>query len=220
MQYTISLKAGVPVRQGTGASFFLLMDTGAATSLDLTFRVHSQIAEHVTTAKRGLKAALHGGDRFTGIDFLSAVDCIATFIASDGVVDISQLDGANVNATIANAFPLPVSNDRGSPGLPVYVNGTISGNPTAVALADSAASPFTATISPIVAANANRVSLRLTNTGTSPIAVGSSSLTYATGAVVIQPGDTWVEERAANLSWYGICNTGLTTSLAIQQVTA
>lgn len=220
MQYTINLPANTPVRQGTSGSFFLLMDTGVAASVDIVFRVHAQVAEHITTAKRGLKAALSHGDKFTSIDFLSTVACSVTFVVSDGVVDISQLDGANVNATIANAFPLPVSNDRGSPGNPVYINGTVAGNPAAVAVVNDAPVAMTAAYAAIVAANANRVSLRLTNTGTNVVALGAAGLTFANGCILLQPGDTFIEERAANLAWGGICNTGLASTIAVQEVTA
>ena len=223
MQYTLNLPANTPTRQGTSGSFFLLMDTGVATSIDVSFSVHSQVAEHITTAKRGLKAKLPSGQHFTSIVFSSTVACVITFIISDGVVDISQLDGANVNATIANAFPLPVSNDRGGPGLPVYVNGTIAGNPTAVAIVDDtpigvAATPTVPTA--LLAALTNRISARFTNTGANPVALGGAGLTWAKATVIVQPGDTWIEERAANLAWYGVCNTALASTVGLQEVTA
>lgn len=220
MQYTLNLPANTPIRQGTSGSFFLLTDIGVATSIDVQFKVHAQVAEHITQAKRGLKATLPHGQHFTGIEFLSTVACLITFVISDGLVDISQLDGANVNATIANAFPLAVSNDRGSAGNPVYINGTVAGLPAALAIVNDAPVAMTAAVTNIVAANANRVSLRMTNTGSQVIALGAAGLTYANGAILLQPGDTWIEERAANLAWYGICNTGLASTLAVQEVTA
>lgn len=221
MQYTLNLPANTSIRQGTSGSFFLLTDTGAATSIDVTFKVHAQVAEHVTVAKRGLKATLQHGQHFTGIEFFSTVACVVTFIISDGVVDISQLDGANVNATIANALPLPVSNDRGSPGLPVYVNGTIAGVPTALAIADDAAVAVTAALTALVTANANRIRLIFTNLdATNPVTIGGAGLTWAKRAVVLNPGDTWIEDKAANLAWWAICNTALTASVAVQEVTA
>jgi hypothetical protein len=218
MQYTLNLPANTPIRQGTSGSFFLLTDIGAAATIDVQFKVHAQVAEHVTQAKRGLKATLSHGQSFTGIEFLSTVPCIITFIVSDGVVDISLLDGANVN--VSNVTAIPVSNDRGSAGNPVYINGTVAGLPAALAIVNDTPVAMTATIANIVAANANRVSLRMTNTGTQVVALGAAGLTYANGAILLQPGDTWIEERAANLAWYGICNTGLASTIAVQEVTA
>lgn len=221
MQYTLNLPANTSIRQGTSGSFFLLTDTGVATSIDVQFKVHAQVAEHVTQAKRGLKATLAHGQTFTGIEFFSTVACVITFIISDGVVDISQLDGANVNATIAGQTAVVnVSNDRGSVGNPVYINGTVAGLPAALLIVNDAPVPMTAAQASIVTANANRVSLRMTNTGTNVVALGATGLTFAQGAVLLQPGDTWIEERAANLAWYGICGAGLASTIAVQEVTA
>lgn len=221
MQYTIALSAGIPSRQQTSGRFFLLMDTGVAASVDVQFKVHSQVAEHVTEGKRGLKASLDHGQQFTEIIFTSAVDCVLKVIISDGVVDISQLDGANVNATIANAFPLPVSNDRGAPGNPVYVNSAIAGLPAAVAIVDDAAIAVAAALTPCVAANANRIRVIFTNQdAANAVAIGGAGLTWAKRAIVLQPGDTWVEERGANLAWSAICNAGLTANVGVQEVTA
>lgn len=220
MQYTITLPANTPIRQGTSGRFFLLTDIGVATSIDVQFRVHAQVAEHITQAKRGLKATLDRGEHFTSIDFLSTVPCVVTFIISDGVVDISQLDGANVNATIAGQTAVVnVSNDRGSAGNPVYINGTVAGLPAALAIVNDTPIAASATIASVVAANANRVSLRMKNTGTVDIALGAAGLTWANGAVIVSPGDIWIEERAANLAWYCITASAAGT-LAVQEVTA
>lgn len=218
MQYTLNLTAGVTQRQQTSGSFFLLMDIGVASSIDVVFRVHTQIAEHITSAKRGLKARLDAGQRFTSIEFLSTVNCQIQVTISDGLVDISD-DGNNVNATIVG-LPLAVVNDRGSPGNPVFINGTVAGLPAAVAIVNDAPLAMSAGFTPIVAANANRVSLRLTNTGANPVALGAAGLTFANGAVILQPGDTWIEERAANLAWGGICGGALASTIAVQEVTA
>jgi hypothetical protein len=214
----MNLKAGKTARQQTAGSYFMLMDTGVAPSVDLVIRVHQQSAEEITTAKRGTKAKLQGGMSFDSVEMTSTVDCVVTFIISDGVVDFDIIDGATVN--IGNTTPILVSNDRGTAGAPIFVNGTIAGNPTAVAIVDHAPIAVTAAITVIDAGSANRISIRITNTGANPVALGSSALTWATAAVILQPGDTWIEERAANLGWNAICNTGLTTTLGVQEITS
>jgi hypothetical protein len=218
MQYSLTLTANVPTRQQTSGSFFLLTDIGAATSIDVQFHVHAQTPEHITTAKRGLKASLPHGQKFNSIEFLSTVNTTIQVVISDGLVDISQLDGANVSV-INNGTAINVSNDRGTPALPIYVNGTIAGNPTAVAIVDDAPVTASSVVGAIVAALATRVSLRLTNTGANPVAIGSATLTWAKAAVIIQPGDTWVEERGANLAWYCITQAAGST-LGVQEITA
>lgn len=69
----------------------------------------------------------------------------------------------------------------------------------------------------IVAADATRQGLRLTNAGTVDIFIGSAGVTVANGAVKIAPGQTWVEDDAAPAAWYGIASIAA-QSLKIQEV--
>lgn len=219
MQYNLTLAAGQSLRQQTSGSFFLLQAIGAATSVDIQFFVNAQTAEHITTAGRGLKAKLGGGQRFSEIVITSAVATTVSFIISDGLVDISQLDGANVFVN-NNGTPIQTANDRGSAGNPVFINGTVAGLPAAAVIVNDAPAAITAAFSAIVALNVNRVSLRMTNTGGNVVALGAAGLTFANGAILLQPGDTWIEERAANLAWGGICGAALASTIAFQEVTA
>lgn len=214
----MNLTAGVTSRQQSPGSYFMILDTGAASSVDLVIRVAQQSAEHLTTAKRGTKAKLQNGATFESIELTSTVNCVVQIVISDGMVDFETTDGATV--LIGNPGAILTSNDRGSPGLPVYVNGTISGNPTALAVVDDAPVAATAAVGALLPVLVNRVSARITNTGANPVAIGSATLTWAKAAVIINPGDTWVEERGANLAWYCICNTGLASTLGVQEITA
>jgi hypothetical protein len=218
MQYNLTLVAGQKSIQQTSGTYFLLMNIGLATGVEVVFYSGGQVLEHVYDGLKGLKAVMTGKQRFDRIEFTSATAATIKFIISDGAVDMGLVDGATVN--VGNSTAIPVSNDRGSPGNPVYINGTVSGNPAAVTIVDNAAVNATAANGNVVAANANRVSIRVTNTGANPVAIGSSTLTWAKAAVIINPGDTWVEERGANLAWYCICNTGLATTLGVQEITA
>ena len=76
----------------------------------------------------------------------------------------------------------------------------------------------TSTATSLVAANAERKSLRFFNTGAFPVAIGSSSLTWSTRSIVLNTGDLWVEDDAPNLSWYGICNSGDSSTITAQEV--
>jgi hypothetical protein len=214
----MNLTAGQTARQQTSGSYFMLLDTGAAASVDLIIRVHQQSAEHISTAKRGTKAKLQGGMTFDSVEMTATVNCVVQFIVSDGLVDFDIIDGATVQ--VGNSLAIPVSNDRGSPGNPIFVNSSIAGLPAAVAIVNDAPVAITAAFSAIVAANANRVSLRLTNKGANVVALGGAGLTFANGAVLLQPGDTWIEERAANLAWGGICDVTLSSSIGVQEITA
>jgi hypothetical protein len=59
----------------------------------------------------------------------------------------------------------------------------------------------------------------LVNRRLTRVAIGSATLTWAKAAVIIQPGDTWVEERGANLAWYCITQAAGST-LGVQEITA
>jgi hypothetical protein len=122
----------------------------------------------------------------------------------DACVTANQL-AVNVKNTIAN---------------PVVVTST---NLPAASINDFAAVNLTdggGASQIIVAADANRREVRFANTGANPYALGSSALTWAKRTVVVNPGDVWIEDSAANLAWYGICNTGLTAVAQIQGVNA
>lgn len=109
MQITVKLTAGQRVKQGTAGSYALLLSTGAAAAVEMWLLSGSNELEYVRTASKGLKARLGGGQRFDRVELRAAVDCDVELIISDGLVDISTTDGANVNATITGPLPLPVS---------------------------------------------------------------------------------------------------------------
>lgn len=221
MQFTINLKNGVKAKQGTAGSYFLILDDGGSGAvIDTTFRQHTHVIEEIRTAKRGTKARMAHG-QFTSIEMTADRDCTLEIIISDGAVDVDYFAGASVNATIVGPLPVPVANDRGAPGNPIFVNGTIAGVPTAVALTDDAAVAVTAALTAVAAANANRIRLVFTNLDpVNAVALGGPALTWAKRSIVLQPGDTWIEDKASNLAWSAICDATLTASVGVQEVTA
>jgi hypothetical protein len=88
----------------------------------------------------------------------------------------------------------------------------------AVTLTDNAAVAVTNIEAALVAANASRRGLRITNIGTDPVAIGFTGITWAKRCIVLDVGDTWIEERAANLAWSAICDAAKTASVTVQQV--
>jgi len=219
MQFTVNLTAGQKFTQQTAGALFVLMDTGAAASIDVRFVAGPQELEHITTGKRGLKARMPTPTRFTAVEFIAPTNCTCLFVISDGLIDINTTDGASVAATILG-LPLPVSNDRGSPGNPIYISGETPGTGPASAVLNDAAVAVDASGESLLAAATNRVRAVFANLGASPVAIGAPGLTWAQRAIVLQPGDTWVEDRAANLAWSAICAAGTNTSVGVQEVTA
>ena len=218
MQFRFNLVAGIPQNQETAGRMFVLESTGAAPTLAVTLYNGSEEIETIDAAQRGFSARLLEGS-FTRVRLLSTVDTSASIIISKQNLALDFVSGSNVNAIIAG-LPLPVSNDRGSPGNLMYVSGVTIDDAPAVAVADAAAVAVGAFVTAIAAANANRRELRLSNIGADAVAIGGGSIAWANRVVVLNPGDVWVETRGANLAWSGVCDTGKTASVTAQEVTA
>lgn len=223
MQYTINLLAGIKTRQPFTGKNMLILSTGAAASLDVEVDIQGFAQESIRGIKRGFKIRTPG---FTGASFTAATNCAIEVIASDADVDFSFQDGIAVTATIVGTVPvsapgpLAVINDRGTPGTPVYVTGITYSDAPAVTLQDNAAIACTAVAAVLVTGNASRRGLRFTNIGVDPVAIGAAGITWAKRCLLLAAGDSWVEERAANLAWSGICDAAKTASVTVQEVIA
>ncbi len=217
MQYTINLLAGVEQRQEFNGTVLLLVDTGSAASIDIKVELDGNLPiEELRGMRRGLRLRTPG---FKSARFLSAVNTTIEVVVTRADIAININDGAEVTATVAN-LPLPVSNDRGAPANPVYVSGLTYSDAPATAVNNLAAVAVTDAGAALLAADANRKAARFCNIGTDPVAIGGTGITWATRAIVLSPGDVWVEERASNVAWAAITDTGLTASVTIQEVMA
>ncbi len=215
MQYRISLVAGQKKRQEFNGTTLVLLSTGAATEIDMQIEVTGYAVEDMRGVRTGLRLR---GPGFSGASFTAAVDCTLEVIVSTADISINYTEGSTVNANIVGT--VPVSNDRGSLGNPINVVGITYTDAPAVTLTDNAAVAVTDTGAALVAANANRRSLRFTNIGTDPVAIGFTGITWAKRCIVLNNGDTWIEDRAANLAWAADCDTGKTASVTVQEVIA
>lgn len=217
MQVPFNLQANVPARVNVSGSYVGVLSIGVAASISLTLRRGTEIVQEVYTATRGLMMGDDGG--YDAIEVTATVACMVQILTSNSRITFDNVSGATVIVTALT--PLPVTNDRGSPGTPVYVSGVTYTDAPATSVVDGFAVAMTAVVAAIVTANTNRKALRITNLDTvNPVAIGSTTVTWAKRCIVLQPGDTWVEERGANLAWSGICNTGLTASVTAQEVLA
>lgn len=214
MQYKINLVAGVEQRQQMSGKTFALLSTGAATSIDLKIEITGFAVEELSGQKRGLKINTPSG--FDGVRFISAVNTTIEVFTSASDIDIS-LEGQAVNATITNT-PLQVTNDRGAPGAPVYVSGITYSDAPAISITDRVAVAVTDTGAALISASTSRKAARFTNIGVDACAIGTVGITWAKRCIILQSGDTWVEEKAANLAWSAITDTGKTASITIQEV--
>lgn len=221
MQKSIPLAAGKVTRISAPCRSLLLLSTGAASSVDMQVEfAGQQLPEEFGAVVRGFK--FRAVESWVQALVLTAsVDCTVVLLLSTQNIDFNFNEGSKVIATIDQTqLPLQVVPDRGAPANPVYVSGITYSDAPAVTLQDNAAVAVTDTGAALVAANANRKSLRFTNIGTDPVAIGFTGITWAKRCLVLNSGDTWLEERASNLAWAAITDVAKTASVTVQEVLA
>ncbi|WP_431257212.1 hypothetical protein ACQ86G_21505 [Roseateles chitinivorans] len=219
MDFTTTLKAGVPLRQGTAGRMLMILDTGAAGSIAVRISIPLATDEEISQARKGFKARLTGAIPFDSVTFTSPVDTTIRYVISNNDIDFDLTDGATVKAEI-QGLPLPVSNDRGSPGNLLYVSGVSLSDAPATAAANNGPVACSPVAVVVAAASANRRALRIANIGPDPVAIGAAGITWAKRCVVLEVGDIWLEDRGANLAWSAITDAGKTASVNVQEVTA
>jgi len=218
MQIPVNLVGGAPpLRIDFAGKRFVLLDTGAASSVSVRLMRGTLELEAVSTAKRGLRADVPDG--FTSLELSSTVDALLQVIVSEGLVDISFLDGMQVNATLAGTYD-------GSVAHPINVSGvTVNDAPSTAnnSLGPTACNGAGTTL--VKAANANSRRCRFTNLGPDPVTLGPVGHTWAKRAIVLEgpavgatAGETWIEDNAANLAWYGITDAGKAASVTVQEI--
>jgi hypothetical protein len=223
MQIKVPLKAGQNTRVSLGCKSLLLASTGVASSVDVTIEFRgNQQPESMGDLVRGFKIRLLDPlELMETIVLVAPVDCVVTLLTSNQNIDFNFSDGLKVTATIdPSQLPLATANDKGAPGNPVYVSGITYSDAPATALVDNAPVSVTATGAAVLAALGTRKSIRFANLGPDPVAIGFTGITWAKRAIVLNAGDVWLEDRAANLAWAAITDTAKTASLTAQEVRA
>lgn len=201
MRYSIPLTANVPKQVRFQGKNITIMDTGGASEVNLALNTTSQQEEEDFGAVGRNFSIFSPDHNFTGATFTSAIDTTVDLIVTNFRVE--TIDGTTLTATIsAGSLPLPVEE----------VQASAAANNAAVAVGAAGAV--------LLAANAARIEARFSNIGSDPVAIGFAGLTWAKRCVVLNPGDTWVENRAAGLAWAGITDAGLAASVTVQELTA
>lgn len=219
MQQTVNLSAGARTRVEAAGSSFVMVSTGTEGDVELWIMQGSQELEYIRTAPRGFKARMVKNGGFSHIELRAAGDTVCEVVISDGVVDFDFITGTTVQAELLG-LPIPVSNDRGSPGNLLYVAGVSIADAPATSAPDGAAVACTAAQALILAADATRRQITFTNIGADPVALGATGITWAKRCIILASGDSYVEDRAANLAWYGICDAAKTASVTTKAVLA
>lgn len=217
MQYRINLTAGQEQRQQVaGRVLQILSITGAASLSNIRIEINGSGVEELTGVTAGLRIRAPGN--FGAVVLKSAVDCTVELFISFADISVNQVEGATVNANILGV--VPVSNDRGAPGTPVYVSGITYSDAPATAIVDNAATACGDVAVALLAASAGRKRARFTNLGPDDVTLGTTGHTWAKRCIVLAIGDTWLESDAANLAWVGITDAGNAASVTVQEVSA
>lgn len=230
MRYPLPLIANVPTVVRFRGRNFTMMRIDGAPEIDLKLNTSSQQDEEDFGAV-GRNFTIFSPDvDFTGATLTSPVNATVEFIVTN--FRIETIDGTTLTATIAAGSlplpvtvsgpdPLPVQNDRGgAPGTPVYVTGLTYTDTPAASIVDKAAVAVNDAGQALLAADASRLEARFTNIGTDAVALGTTGITWAARAIILQPGDTWIEAKAAALVWRGITDAGDSASVTIQELLA
>ena len=226
MQYRITLPAGQEVRQEFQGTTLVLLDIGAAVAIDVNIEVQGFGVEEMRGVKGGLRVRAPA-QGFTGARFLSAVATTIEVVVSRADISVNYTEGATVQANIIGTVPisvtgqpLAVSIDRGTPAAPVHVVGLTYSDAPATAIIDRAAVAVTDTGASILAASASRKRARFANLGPDPVTLGTTGHTWAKRVIVLEAGDVWIEDDAANLDWTAITDAANTASVTAQEVNA
>lgn len=219
MQFVANLTAGKLARQQTPGRYFMVRSISNGALVDVLLDLPGNNDEEVLGASAGFKARLTDGQRFAAVELTASADCQVTFIVTDNEVDFNFFEGANLNAVITGPLPLPVAPNRGADvATPVYVSGVTLDQVPADSIINGAAIAVGDVEVQLVAAAVKRKAARFTNIGTDAVALGATGLTWAKRCIVINPGDTWTEDDAANLKWVGITDAGDSASVTVQEV--
>lgn len=215
MQYQITLTAGVEKRQEFTGQTLVILDTGAATSIDMKVEIAGYAVEELRGVKRGLKMQTPG---FTGAKFTASVDCTIEVIVSAANISVNYQEGSTVNANILGT--VPVSNDLGSLAAPLHVVGVTYSDAPATARNDNAATAAGPVAVQLLAANANRKEIRIMNVSGDEIAIGGAGITWAKRVIVLAAGDSFFDDKAAALAVYAITDAAKAASVTTQEVLA
>lgn len=219
MQIKVKLIAGVEHNVRAIGRVLAVISTGVAPSIDIKVDITGIAEEELFEVKKGFKLKTPG---FNGMRLKSSVNCDVDIFTSIADIELSQ-EGLQVTATLSGGTagnPLVTQSNQGTLGNPLYVSGLTYSDAPATGLVNNAPVAVASVAVSIMAASGTRKEARITNLGPDACTIGAPGLTWANRCIVIQPGDSWIEDRAANLQFVAVCDTGKTASITVQQVTA
>jgi hypothetical protein len=219
--YSEFIAAGVPVKLSIGGKLLYVQRSSAGAVLDITFH-NGTGTNTVSGVGKGFKAGPVGG--FDTITFRSSADGTVEFIVTDGDVNaqfddastiIGNDDGQAVPIRVSAGTRLPVDLANGTVNVTATNVGISNTNDLAVPVRNQALSVLLDIANVAVGVAAASVSndatlrrIRFRNESeTASIGLGGAGVTMAKAAIIIGPGEMWIEDDAAGANWYAISDT-------------
>lgn len=223
IQLTLGPNQAMPVQ--VRGVVLQVIDTGEE-AITVQFLQGGQVAYEVDDVTTGWKVQPFGG--FTSLNIIAgASGGNFSAIVTNGDIDIQLL---SIGSTIANtpANPVPVS-IVSEPGAPVPVTGTVQVTGANLVASNVQLAPGGAAVTElgamavpvgaathVITATAGRKRAVIYNAGAGRIGLGGApGLTFASAAIVLQPGDAWRETDAPQLDWYAVSDTGSSVNIQV-----
>jgi hypothetical protein len=216
--YKLPLKAGIEYVQDVLGSVILVDGIDGAAGVDVTPSMNGARMTTMPARKAGFKYQV----KYDQVVLVAAADCTVAIFLTNNDVNLGFTDGAQVNVLGAvqvtngadqrlpvdlaggvvnvTADNVGISNDNSKP-VPVQqqaLTTIVHSAPVAINPGAAQALSNDATMKRLVIRNASP---------TANVAIGAAGVTLANAAILLAPGDIWVESDAAGAAWFATSDT-------------
>ncbi|WP_322400371.1 hypothetical protein [Massilia luteola] len=216
--YTITLSANKPVNMTVAGTVILIDDLGATQGLDITPSFGGRDLPKMPNRKKAFKFV----EPYDAVTLTAPVDCTVALFLSKNDVSLGFADGSLVNVSgqvvVSNTVEARVPVDIGGGTVTVTADNVGINNDDAHPVPiKRAALSILVDARPVVAntgaaqvlsndATLKRLTVR-NNDGAARVAIGNANVTMNTAAIILEPGDSYVEDDAAGVAWYVTSDT-------------
>ena len=211
--YRFQLQAGVALRANVPGRVILIDDLGGAPGLDVMPNYGGRDLPNMPDRKKAFKFM----EPFDGVTLKAAVDCNVGLFLSASDVSLGFADGSQVSVS----GQVAITNGAGQ-RVPVDLSGgvvNVTADNVGITNDDTKAVPVrTAVLStiqnkPATVINTGAAQLlpgdptwrrvHITNASDDAVvAIGSAGVAMDSAAILLRPGDSWMDEAAAGAAWY------------------
>jgi hypothetical protein len=219
--YRIPLKAGVAHVQDVSGALILVDGIDGAAGVDVTPIVNGSRQVAMPARKAGFKYRT----QYDAVELVAASDCEVRIFLTNSDVSLGFADGAQVN--VLGSVQVTNSADQ---RLPVDLAGgtiTVTAENVGITNDDTMAVPVRSAVLQTIEHTPGSVlntgvAVLLDNdplwrklfirnaSATAIVALGGADVDLTNAAIILLPGETWVEDSAAGAAWYAATDTNAT----------